>query len=209
MEETQFDILLRNAAQQTTRRGALATLVGGALLLNSRGEVGATDKAKRRRKRKQKRTQQQKRNFPFNGVMVTVFNYAHAMNYSAGTSGTVTSCCKYLRDARLEYIGNTTVISNPLESAWFWLDDGKYWFEFTDPVVGEPFVRIAVNGRHRIGGDCCLGIPWGQSVEAKVSFDMGQTREFNIAGQKVSIFRAVNFDQPRFHLQIGSFSDQR
>lgn len=208
MEASTFDLLLRKAAAQPTRRGTLGALVGGALLLNSRGESVATEKAKRRKKRNKKRKQYQQRNFPFNGVMVTVFNYQHAMNYSAGTSGTVTSCCKYLRDARLEYIGNTTVISNPLESAWFWLDDGKYWFEFTDPVAGQPFVRIAFNGRHRIGGNCCMVIPWGQSVEAKLSFDRGQTREVNIAGQKFTIFRAANVDQPRFHLQIGSYSDQ-
>ena len=55
MEETRFDVLLREAAQQTTRRGALGALVGGALLLGNPGEGEATKRAQRRRQRKKRK----------------------------------------------------------------------------------------------------------------------------------------------------------
>ena len=42
MDVSLFDRVLRRAAQQVTRRGALGVLVGSALLLSGRGESDAT-----------------------------------------------------------------------------------------------------------------------------------------------------------------------
>src|SRR3954467_5555334 len=51
MAETRFDVLLRQAAQQTTRREAVATLLGGALLLNTPDAGEATKEAEHRKDR--------------------------------------------------------------------------------------------------------------------------------------------------------------
>ena len=42
MDESLFEQVLRKAARQVTRRGALGVLVGSALLLSGRGESDAT-----------------------------------------------------------------------------------------------------------------------------------------------------------------------
>ena len=49
LEDSKFDVLLRKAAQQTTRREALGALIGGALLLNIPDASEATKEAKRRK----------------------------------------------------------------------------------------------------------------------------------------------------------------
>ena len=59
MEVSAFDHLLCRAGEQTTRREALGALVGGALLLNSRGDSEASKKGERRKKRKRRQYQQQ------------------------------------------------------------------------------------------------------------------------------------------------------
>lgn len=51
MEETPFDLLLRRAAQQTTRRKAVGALIAGAALLTRDGAIEATKKAERRKRR--------------------------------------------------------------------------------------------------------------------------------------------------------------
>jgi hypothetical protein len=183
MEESKFDHLLRKAVQQTTRRETVSALVGGALLLTSRRDIAATKQAERRKHRQ--------RNAAVTEGIIVNFGYSHgrALNYSIGGAGTFSSCCRYIRDARLERSANATVLTNPLESAWLWLDDGKYWFHFTDPVIGKPWVQIAFNGRHPNGSDCCLGIPVGQSVERSQTFSNGQQRNINIAGNIFNIRR--------------------
>lgn len=52
MEDTKFDLLLRRAAQQTSRRATLGALVSGALLLGDLEASEATKKAERRKKRR-------------------------------------------------------------------------------------------------------------------------------------------------------------
>jgi hypothetical protein len=52
MDEPRLDVLLRKAAQQSTRREALATLIGGALLLHNPDPGQATREAQRRRRHK-------------------------------------------------------------------------------------------------------------------------------------------------------------
>ena len=54
MDPTTFDTLLRQVTRQTTRRAALATLLGGALLLHDPAASDATKEAERRKDRQKK-----------------------------------------------------------------------------------------------------------------------------------------------------------
>ena len=202
METSKFDRLLRSAAQQASRRETLGALIGAALLLNHRGEIEATEKAKRRRKRKRRARQQ-----AGSWVAIRTMNHTNrSVSYSTGRRGWPGKCCEYLFDS---WIPASSASSNAHSrydaNPWIWLDDGKYWFEFAAPWAYGPIAKIAVNGRFAPPSNCCNGIPFGQTVHHRFELPRreGQSVEINIAGKVFSIERDQNDDDlHRFTIHI-------
>ena len=185
MEETRFETLLRQAARHTTRRAVLGALIGGALLTGDPVESEATSRAQRRRRRRR----QQARG-PFDLIKVTVLrpNGVRQLNYSIGMAGYF-QCCAYGRDSALPPGPQSFVMTgNYWHRLWLWLDDGKFWFEFNDPMFGNPHVDLALNGRYEIPDNCCTGIPPGEKA-GRLSFDRNQTRNVNMGGTFFTITR--------------------
>lgn len=183
MEESRFDTLLRKAAQTATRRETIGALIAGVLLLNGWDSIEATRKAEKRKKRERR---EHKSSYPRpRGIIVQIYNSQRAMNYSTGRSSFV-RCCEYEKDASLPPYGVTVTQGVGYESPWLWLDDGNYWFEFTNPIGRQPYAEIAINGRYRPSANCCRVIPYGQTVEKRLTFDRNQVRQVNIEG---AIFR--------------------
>ena len=157
MAESTFDMLVRKAAQQGTRREALGALLGGALFLGKLGESEATKKAKRRKQRK-KRKQASSELMP---IQVTVKNPGprsvdvQFVNLMHAWSLPLRWIC--INPASQQYIlpgGAATFFTRPIPGnpvgrrstdGFAWIS-GKYSIEFWNLLFHQPSVSAAVNG---------------------------------------------------------------
>lgn len=171
------------AAAGTTRRDALATLLGGALVLGGAEDSAANRKAKRRKQRRRRLTRTREIWVHMSSISVEPVTLDYG--YFDERYGQML-CCQKLGSATL-YPGQDLSFaaprtdSNVQMNAWVW-DRGKYWFRFYNPAVGLPGVGIAVNGMldHSESPYCCATLPWGQTVEYQRGLKPGQTFSWNI-----------------------------
>jgi hypothetical protein len=174
MEDSKFDVLLRKAAQQATRREALGTLIGGALLLGDRDASEATNEGEHRKHHKQA--------VVYRSIGIDIDNSASTkpVIINHGQSG-LASCCKYRFDGtvaageRRSFNANTT-------TGWIFINS-RFWFQFTNPPM-TPYARVAVYGKfngRRGGNQCCNVIPNGLTVEEEATFNVNQTRTWSMS----------------------------
>lgn len=214
MEASRFDLLLRKAAQETTRRGAFGALIGGALLIGLPDAGETTDKAKRRRKRnrKQRRRQTHKNALAAYPVDIRVDN-TQGRNWvkvvHGGSNSRPGTCCRLTENPPT---GITFTVRNGWSymfrnqdagqtTSWVLIND-KYWFQFTDPDFREPYAQIAINGRFAQnspseGANCCTQYPNGATVERRWGFDRRETRFYNI--ENTALFRVHRQDDESGH----------
>jgi hypothetical protein len=172
-----FDLLLRQAAQHTTRRASLGALVGGALLLTHQGEGAATRKAERRRKRKRK---QRKRKDPH----VARLHVSAIIDNSQGEAPVTVewgwvnetgACCGHGEPFTLQP-GERATINAPEFQLWAWIGD-MYWFRFYNDWLFAPSVGIAIYGKLRRGTNCCDFFP-GETVTANDEMKPNQVNRY-------------------------------
>jgi len=175
VEETTFDTLLRKAAQQTSRRGALGALFGGVLLLNNRGEIEATKQAKRRKRRK-------RRDRP--GTRIIKPTTVEVDNTAGQAPVTIrwgwhVQCCMYSSTVTVP-AGQRMTINSPDAALWMWIGN-MYWFLFENVLFARPLIRITIYGTYfpPFTPGCC-DIPVGDTVEQSRSFKENVTRTYNI-----------------------------
>lgn len=189
MDNRQFDVLLQRVARQTSRRAALAALLGGALLLHDPVTSEATKKAKLRKKRRRKA-----RSSSHRGMSILVDNSASTQSViiAPGAVGDGV-CCAAGRTVTIAAGGKQT-FETPFATAWVFINN-KYWFQITNPLIGKPYLAIALNGTFTGHNEsCCQGMVSGATVEFSRSFSEGQSRSYTIQGPVFSVIR--NRDKP-------------
>lgn len=188
MEDATFDVLLRKAVQQTTRREALGALIGGALLLNVPDTSEATKEGQRRKHDKHHDRQAHRKTVVYRSIGIDIDNAAStkAVIVNHGQAG-LSSCCKYRFDGtvaageRRSFNANTT-------TGWIFINN-RFWFQFTNPPM-TPYAKVAVYGKFngRRGGNlCCNVIPNGLTIEEEATFNLNQTRTWTM-GESQSLF---------------------
>ena len=211
VEETRFDVLLREAAQQTTRRGALGALVGGALLLGNPGEGEATKRAQRRRQRK-KRKQAASELLP---IQVTVKNPGPStlnvqfVNLIHAWSLPLRWIC--INPASQQYIlpgGAATFFTRPIPGnpvgrrstdGFAWIS-GKYSIEFWNLLFHTPSVSAAVNGVSMNNRRHCPNR--GTRALNDIGVAEGETLVFNIYDKTFMAERLPDTDHKVFVLTL-------
>ena len=160
MDRASFDELTRRVARHSTRRAALATLLGGVLLLGGSAVSDATDRAKRR-KRKKRNQRDNGNNKPGSGlfkrgisVVIDNTNGSHPLIVEAGEVIHQTRCCNGLAAWNTIPVGETRLFDTSSDQAYVWIDN-KYWVEFFNPFVGLPWVSAAVDGMVDGKPSCC------------------------------------------------------
>lgn len=176
-----------------TRRAALGTLLGGALLLGARDGSEANTEAKRRKQRQKKNLSWQSRM-----VQVTIDNVnslvpAYVVYGMYDNSRDWNGCCRQLGTISVPPASVWTFQAPRAEfgvgnNAWVWIDN-TYWFRFHNPEAGSPGVGIALNGMldHDSNPYCCPTLPWGQTVEYQRGMGPRSYRTYNIANK--ALFR--------------------
>jgi hypothetical protein len=213
MTEDEVCERLERAAFGTTRRAALTTLLGGALLLGE-AEVGeATRKAERRKKRKK-----HQRNEPWQTRLIEVtLDNTLGMNAATVQYGMYNGslmperCCRLLTTTTIPAHGKMTFQAPRPDdffrtvNAFFWIGN-KYWFTFLNPRVGKPKIGIAINGMldHDAVDVCCPRMPWGQTVEYERGLGENQRYSWDIEGRAWFIARRLTntYTHQRFVLQL-------
>ncbi|MFT4041425.1 MAG: hypothetical protein QM692_24795 [Thermomicrobiales bacterium] len=177
MDPQTFDALLRRIANPSTRRAALAALLGGAVLLRELGDSSASKQAKRRKRHSAKRERRQKRrNLGSNGLVKGI---SFLIDNTAGTrairaeAGEVhsTRCCDLLAIWPEIPPGESRLFDTSAAQAYAWIDD-RYWIEFDNPLIGRPDISFAREGM--MGGSSCCK-KQGQTLLHREPIDVGET----------------------------------
>lgn len=197
MDRTIFDELARRVANQTRRRAALATLLGGALLVGENAVSDATDRATRRRKRKQRNRRQEGKTGSSifkRGISFVIDNSQgnHTLIVEAGEIIHQSRCCNGLAAFTIP-AGETRLFDTSADQAYAWIDN-RYWIEFFNPFIGLPWVSAARDGMVDGKPKCCK--PDGTTVVKEQQLEEGATMGFALNTQEFSIRR--NDDKPDF-----------
>jgi len=196
---------LEHAAFGTTRRAALTTLLGGALLLGEAPEAEATKKAERRKKRKQREP------WGYRSLEVKLDNligdpvrvqYGFYNNH-----GSPDLCCAVLGTTTIPAHGNFTFQApqprdfRVMINAWAWIGN-KYWFTFLNPPARTPKIGVALDGMldHEDVPYCCPRLPWGQTVEYQR--DMPARRRFSWDIEGRAYFQATRLADTKTHIRF-------
>jgi hypothetical protein len=155
VDPTTFDALLRRVARQTTRRAALASLLGGALLLHAPAASDATREAKRRKHRKRRL---RARASILKPISIHVDNRlgTNTLTVEARSSAVEfirRKCCVFQNRISIPP-GVSLRFDFPHPTAYVWIAD-VFWFEFVNVPLERPGVTIAVNGSPSSSDTCC------------------------------------------------------
>src|SRR4051794_18873936 len=145
MTEPRFDDLLRQVARQTTRRAAVATLLGSALLLHTPEASDANKEAKRRKDHHRKQSNSaalkpisvQVRNPGTNPVTLQHGSWQSDLDNLADH-------CTAINTVPIPP-GATLLFRSPDSVEYLWIN-GTYWFSFINPPLARPHVTAAVGG---------------------------------------------------------------
>jgi hypothetical protein len=192
-----FDALLERVARQTTRRSALATLLGGALLLNAPDASEATKEAERRK---------QPRTTGLKPIAILVDNTAGAGPVNVlHKDMSITECCRFINSVmvppgeRLRFVSPTPLMS---------LEFIRYWFDIFNPIIGLPFISAAVGGM--APGNPFLRVPWpnwccghpGETVLDSERLDVGEAFTIIMDGKIFTLRRNRDTNYKEYTLTL-------
>lgn len=212
MDESAFDLLIRNAARQTTRRAAFGALLGGAVGLGSRGESEATERAKRRRKRKHKREQRRRqatatlRPFkvhvknPGSKVLDLQFVSLYQVGFAPWR-------CFNPVEQKLPAGGETVFVTQEADGSsvpnGYLRINGTYYIEFWNLPLHTPAVSAAVNGvsiaAHRKRKPCPAR---GTRAVKDTAVDEGRSFTFKIYDKAFTVVRDRDTNYKEFTLTL-------
>lgn len=186
MDRRSFDALTQRVARLKTRRSALVALLGGALLLHDPAASDANDKAKRRKKRQRK----QARSACHKGITILLDNTVGTKMIPIDPGARCDfSCCAGARPFNV-FARSWGRYDNECASAWVFIN--RYWFQMTNPLVGRPYLGVALGGRwtgSQGNQSCCQGHGFGATVELERPFREGQSRSYTIEGHTFTVTR--------------------
>ena len=209
MEEPTFDQLTRQAARQTTRRGTLGALLGGALLLHRLGEAGATKKAERRKKRKKRAANLAK------PIALWLDNTAGTRAVAVTSGDRVgDQCCATINTVTVPAgerlrVGFRRTGWSKTSGAFMWIagtDPQRpgFWLDFLNPIVGLPFVAAAVDG---VASRFPLPQPWccfatGQTVLREKELNPNEMVSVTMRGRVFTVRRNRDTNYKEFTVTL-------
>jgi hypothetical protein len=151
MEAHRFDVLLARAVRQTSRRAALAALVGGALLLANPAASDATNKAKRRKRRKRRGRSASAPGASPSWVWIeNPGPNPVRVSHGEPVGHDYPRCCFYINQGvtippggRLPFAARGNFLTST--TAFVVIAD-RYWLVFDNPEVNRPDVSAAIDG---------------------------------------------------------------
>lgn len=198
MEEDHSARVQRQAAEPTSRRAALAALLGSALMLREPAESGATKKAKRRkaRRRKQRRNKADSLLKPISFEVVNLTDETFSVEY--GDSYPLKRC-HVMKSFSLPR-GTSGPLNTTINNGFLWLG-GKFWIGVWNPPVYLPQVTVAVDGQpYEDPLFRCQQEGWVllRAIELKE----GESRAFSVGGLNFDLFRSGDTNYKVYQLYV-------
>jgi hypothetical protein len=196
VDPTTFDGLMRRVARQTTRRAALATLLGGALPLRNTASSNATDRARRKRGT----SASSNRISVLKPISIWVDNTAGTGQVGVRHADSRPfRCCRHINDVEVRP-GERVLVRSSTPSASVWIAH-KYWIEITNPALQRPIVSAAVHGQPVRSDFCCRHR--GRTVLDPEDMDIHQTisirmdrRDFRVTRHRDSNYKEFTLELP-------------
>lgn len=198
MEEPGFDLALRPAVAPTTRRAALAALLGSALMLREPVGSEATKKAKHRktRRRKQRRNEAASLLKPISFEVINLTDESFSVEY--GDSYPLKRC-HVMKSFTLPR-GTSGLLNTTINNGFLWLG-GKYWISVWNPPVYLPQVTVAVDGQpYEDPFFRCQ--EEGRVVLRAIELKEGDIREFALDGLNFVLFRIGDTNYKVYKLYV-------
>jgi hypothetical protein len=207
VEATTFDALLRRVARQTTRRAALAVLLGGILALPGAAVNAATrrDRRKKRRRqdhrRKDRRRQDRRRNTGFSLLRPI----AIVVDNNGGPSPVTVEhgewpyrrCCRSVPPVTIP-VGASQRFAASYPEAYVWIDD-LFWLHFQNPALAPPNVSVAFGGMAS-SAICCKRA--GDTVVNRHDLLVGRPMPVTLAGRTFTVTRTRDTNYKNFTVAI-------
>lgn len=185
MDRESFDALTQRVGRLKSRRSAIAALIGGALLAPNPLHSEANDKAKRRKKRHER----QSRSASHRGVQILVDNTAGARAVTIIPGGVGQEMCCAAEPHHTIPAGGSQTFQTHFATGYVFINN-KYWFQMTNPLIGKPYLAVALGGQfYGHNTSCCQGSTTGSTVEYSRTFTEGQSRDYNIRGPVFTVTR--------------------
>ncbi len=195
MDEHEFDILLRRVGRQTTRRAALATLLGGALLLPATAATDAADEAARGK--------QVETALFLSPISVSIFNPGPntvTVGHGDLQDNIHNWYCRPINNDVPIRPGQRLRFASRSPDAYVWINR-KYAFEFWNPNLKLPRVSAAVNGLS-IKGSGPFCIRRGSPVFSRRPLNVDEAVNITINGEVFSVTRKRDSNYKEFRLQL-------
>lgn len=197
MEEPTGDLTLRQAAEPTSRRSALAALLGSALVLHEPAASEATKKAKRRRARRRKQRRNKAASL-LKPISFEVFNLTdETFSVEYGDSYPLKRC--HVMKSIMLSRGTSGLLNTTISNGFLWIG-GKYWIDVWNPLLFVPQVTVAVDGQPP--GDFFVCQATGQVVHRNVEMDEGNYLRFSRDGLNFMVFRGQDTNYKFYELSI-------
>jgi hypothetical protein len=197
MEEPTCDLAPRQAAEPTSRRSALAALLGGALMLHEPAASEATKKAKRRkaRRRRQRRNKAASLLKPISFEVMNFTDDTFSVEY--GDSYPLKRC--HVMKSIMLSRGTSGLLNTTISNGFLWIG-GKYWIDVWNPLLYVPQVTVAVDGQPP--GDLFVCQATGQVVHRAVEMNEGNFLRFSRDGLNFRVFRSQDTNYKVYELHI-------
>jgi hypothetical protein len=196
VDATRFDALLRQVARQTTRRTALTTLLGGALLLHAPAASEATKEAVRH-KAHHKRGSLKPISVLVHNPGTNPVTLQHGWWRTQLPFGTN---CTAINTVPIPP-GATLLFRSPQSVEYLWINE-TFWVDFRNPPLERPDVSAAVDGSRdfylNLGG-CPRR---GTTVLSEKPMSEGTTVNFTLNGKVFSARRSRDSNYKEFTLML-------
>lgn len=187
MEEHHFAALLREAGTPTTRRAALAAILGSGLALNLPDASQATEKAKRRKARRKR----QARNATATSLRPIKFRVVNpgpnSVTIDYGDYYPL-RCCHIMQSLTLG-VGESEPLGTTNHTGFLWVA-GRYWIDVFNRPILTPWVSVAVDGQPAENPQsCCLPPPAGINAVTDRPMSAGDLTSFSLGGHSFWVKR--------------------
>lgn len=198
MEVSRCALALWQDVGSTSRRSALAAMVGSALVLREPAASEATKKAKRRktRRRKQRRKEAASLLKPISFEVLNLTDQTFSVEY--GDSYPLKRC--HVMKSLMLSRGTSGPLNTTIHNGFLWIA-GKYWIDVWNPPVYLPEVTVAVDGQPP--GDSLFRCQDdGQVVHRAITLGEGDDLQFAFDGLDFLLFRGKDTNYKMFQLGV-------
>lgn len=197
MDQPAFDALTQRMAGQMTRRAALASLLGGALLLHDPASSEANRRARRRRRRRNRNRRRNQGIIPLKPISLWIDTMARTSPVTVEHGYITNAICRTLNTVTIAP-GERVRFDAPNHLAYVWIAD-TFWLSFRNLPLERPDASAAMFGMTGYRIQCK---PPGTTYLDQQGMNEGQTIPVDMDGHLFSVRRDTDTNYKVFTVKL-------